>query len=62
MDAWVASPLPCTPPVLTDASVVVPAIRSRTKTSCRPLVSPGTMFGAVDVKATYLPSDDDALR
>ena len=37
-------------PVLT--SVVVPVERSRTKTSRRPLVSPGTRFALADVKTT----------
>src|ERR1035437_2886850 len=34
----------------------VPAIKSRTKTSGMPLVSPGTRFDALLMKATYRPS------
>ena len=43
---------------LTDTRVVVPATRSRTKTSGAPLVSPATRFWAPETKATYRPSRD----
>ncbi len=46
----------CSPPDETDTRSVTPVCRSRTNTSCSPLVSPGTRFEAIDMKATYLPS------
>jgi hypothetical protein len=44
--------LPCAPPVATLARSVVPAWRSRTKTSIEAFVSPATRFDAMLWKAT----------
>jgi hypothetical protein len=44
--------LACRPLLLTLTRVVRPDFRSRTKTSERPLVSPGTRFDALDWNAT----------
>jgi hypothetical protein len=58
IDEEVLSPLPSTggepPPTLT--RLVVCVVRSRTKTSETPFVSPSTRFDATESKATYRPS------
>src|SRR3954454_14732241 len=48
--------LACAPVAARLARTVVPAARSRTNTSVRPLVSPGTRLAACDRKATRRPS------
>jgi hypothetical protein len=48
-------PSPCVPSSASDTREVVPATRSRTKTSSFPLVSPGTRFAAKLSNATYRP-------
>src|SRR3712207_3026708 len=45
-------PLPCAPSLRRLALSVVPACRSRTKTSTSPLESPSTRFEDPDAKAT----------
>ncbi len=50
------APMACTPDELTLTRVVVPAWRSRRKTSEVPLVSPGTRLLADDWNATKRPS------
>ncbi len=48
-------------PVTEDASCVVPVEdSSRTKTSARPLLSPGARLVALEVKASTLPSPESA--
>src|SRR5439155_233563 len=49
-------PLPSVPALLTLTRSVVPVHRSRTNTSCHPLVSPGTRWVAREEKATKRPS------
>src|SRR5829696_5285779 len=51
-------PLPWPSAELTDTRVVVPATRSRRKTSGLPLVSPVTRLAPPETNATYLPSSD----
>src|SRR5688572_13926498 len=53
---FVENPLPSTPAVETEARTVNKQSKSRTKTSTKPFVSPGTKFVAGDSKATNLPS------
>src|SRR3954469_5229840 len=53
---------PCLPLVRTVARTVVRAVRSRTNTSLATLVSPGTRFEALEMKATRLPSPEMAVR
>jgi len=50
------------PPLVLDASSVVPSTRSRTKTSGLPLVSPGTRLADEETKATRVPSGEMAKR
>src|SRR5262249_11977057 len=52
------SVFPCTPFESTLTRFVVPVRRSRTKTSGRPLVSPGNRFEAKLSKATWRPSPE----
>src|SRR5437762_4951613 len=49
-------PLPSVPALLTLTRSVVPVHRSRTNTSCHPLVSPATRLVESEVKATKRPS------
>ena len=49
------SPLACRPPMPTETRTVVPALRSRTNTSCFPLVSPGTRLVDVEENAMKRP-------
>src|SRR5581483_4016880 len=54
-----AKPLPAfawAPVDETLTRVVIPVCRSRTNTSCAPLVSPGTRLDAVESNSTYRPS------
>jgi len=48
-------PLPWYSALLTDTRLVMPPLRSRTKTSTLSFVSPGTRFDAAEEKTTYLP-------
>src|SRR5207237_7010869 len=50
------SPLPSIPAESTDTRAVCPVVRSRTKMSLTPLVSPGTRLVASEAKATNWPS------
>jgi hypothetical protein len=61
IDGSSLSPFDCTPPSLTDSSVVMPVIVSWTKMSGSPFVSPGTRLFAPDMNATYRPFDEMEL-
>jgi hypothetical protein len=51
-------PSPCPPKESALTRVTMPLIRSRTKTSCMPFVSPATRFEALETNATYVPSPE----